>query len=700
MPSAFGLSDEVAFVSGVYPNGTLPFYAFGAWNSDNPATYTGGYTNSVKWGAPTADTPGGTIDYYFDPSSLWNSTEQQFLTAGLALWSDIANISFALTTNPAQAQITFTRGNDREANTSWHATGTAGAGVTGGTNLFTMTSATVSIDTSVVGFGPIDGTFTTYGGYPVMTLLHEEGHAIGLGHAGPYNNTVDVATQQFSAYDTRLWTIMSYVEPRTTTAEYYSQYPVTGTDWGLGPAGYHNDPTTWMPLDILAAQALYGLPTSTPLSGGQTFGFNSNVSGLSAPFFDFTKNVDPVVTLWDMGTNNTLDLTGFSASSTVNLTPGTFSSCNGQINNIAIAFNTAIDTVICGSGNDTVTANNDGDTLNGGAGSDTLIGGTGNDTINGGPGSDTLDGGSGTDLLTYAGAASGVTVSLAVSGPQDTHGAGIDTISNFENLTGSSFNDALTGDDNANVIRGNAGADVINAGNGNDEIHGGAGNDELHGQTGNDIIYGGTGDDTIWGGQGSDVLDGGGEITAGDNPADVGNDTLNGATPLAISGTDDTAGYLSAGGGVTVSLALTGAQNTVHAGWDTLNNINNVIGSTFDDTLYGNSGNNVLSGGQGNDELHGGQGSDTLFGGSGNDTIYGGAGNDAIIGGAGDDLLWGGGANSIAGEIDTFYFSDGAGDTVTVLNHHWADFGVGNIITTPVLVDQHLNSAETGYHVT
>jgi serralysin len=131
-----------------------------------------------------------------------------------------------------------------------------------------------------------------------------------------------------------------------------------------------------MPLDILAAQTLYGLPTSTPLSGGQTFGFNCNVQGPSGMFFDFTKNTTPVITIWDMGTNNTLDLSGFSAASNINLNAGSFGSCDGMTNNLAIAYNTAIDKVVCGTGNDIIVGNNDGDTLIGGGGNDVITGGS------------------------------------------------------------------------------------------------------------------------------------------------------------------------------------------------------------------------------------------------------------------------------------------------------------------------------------
>src|SRR4029077_6600429 len=81
---------------------------------------------------------------------------------------------------------------------------TVGSGSTGS---FRSSGSLISIDTSVAGFGPIGASFSTYGGYPYQTLVHEEGHLIGLGHGGPYNGTVDPAHQQFSAYDSRLWSV-------------------------------------------------------------------------------------------------------------------------------------------------------------------------------------------------------------------------------------------------------------------------------------------------------------------------------------------------------------------------------------------------------------------------------------------------------------------------------------------------------------
>jgi Ca2+-binding RTX toxin-like protein len=58
-----------------------------------------------------------------------------------------------------------------------------------------------------------------------------------------------------------------------------------------------------------------------------------------------------------------------------------------------------------------------------------LSGGAGNDTLVAWLGDDTLDGGAGTDTASYAGLGAAVVVSLAISGSQNTGGAGSDTLS-------------------------------------------------------------------------------------------------------------------------------------------------------------------------------------------------------------------------------------------------------------------------------
>ncbi|MEO7750341.1 MAG: tail fiber protein, partial [Sphingomicrobium sp.] len=239
------------------------------------------------------------------------------------------------------------------------------------------------------------------------------------------------------------------------------------------------------------------------------------------------------------------------------------------------------DSLYGNGGNDLLYGNGGDDSLYGGNGIDTLVGGAGNDYLDGGTGADTLVGGAGNDFLlgaagidtiSYAGALSGVTVDLILAGPQNTGGAGIDTIRQSENLIGSDFADTLSGNN------------------------------------GNNIISGGAGNDTIDGGAGDDTLDGG-----------AGDDTLNGSSGI------DTADYSAALSGVTVKIT-SAAQDTGGAGIDTLFGIENITGSAFADTLTGTGGANVLTGGNGNDTISGGGANDTLSGGGGNDTLNGGAG--------------------------------------------------------------------------
>src|SRR6185369_9007322 len=118
-----------------------------------------------------------------------------------------------------------------------------------------------------------------------------------------------------------------------------------------------------------------------------------------------------------------------------------------------------------GSGGDA-----DGDRL---SNIENLTGSNFDDTLEGNAGNNKLVGGLGTDTVSYAHAASGVnglgvTVNLASTKAQNTVSAGTDTLSGFENLTGSQFNDTLRGSTGNNVITGLGGNDALTGGGGND----------------------------------------------------------------------------------------------------------------------------------------------------------------------------------------------------------------------------------------
>ena len=142
-----------------------------------------------------------------------------------------------------------------------------------------------------------------------------------------------------------------------------------------------------------------------------------------------------------------------------------------------------------------------------------------------------------------------------------------------DNIIGTPGNDSLLGTDSADVMKGLAGDDVIFAFAGNDTIDGGAGGD------------------TISGGAGTDT------VTFIDSTASVTVDMVNG-TAVSSGETDN------------------------------FTEVENIIGSTFSDSITGDGNSNILNGSSGADTLIGGAGDDTLIGGSGADNLQGGAGED------------------------------------------------------------------------
>jgi Ca2+-binding RTX toxin-like protein len=144
-------------------------------------------------------------------------------------------------------------------------------------------------------------------------------------------------------------------------------------------------------------------------------------------------------------------------------------------------------------------------------------------------------------------------------------------------------------------LQGTSGHDLITGSMLNDMILGLAGSDKLYGEDGDDWLDGGLGNDLLVGGRGADAMFGGDGI--------------------------DTASYASAATGIRADLTLAGLSG--EAAGDTYSGIENLIGSRFNDWLYGDAGNNRLDGGRGNDILIGDGGNDWLIGGLGVDSLYG-----------------------------------------------------------------------------
>jgi serralysin len=248
------------------------------------------------------------------------------------------------------------------------------------------------------------------GKHSFLTYVHEIGHAFGLDHMGNYNGSGSWTPSCYE--DSGVYSVMSYFGPNWGTGSNNGEGLVAWADW-VGTDGQLYSPQTPMLNDIMAMQAMYGADTTTR-TGDTIYGFGCNVTGGLSAIYDFTVNHNPILTIYDAGGNDTLNLSGWATSNTVNLMSGSYTSCNNMTYNIAIAYSCDIENAISGAGNDSINGNLLNNWLDGGAGNDALFGGGGDDTLVGGAGNDTINGGNGIDSVIFSGAWSNYTFSYSI----------------------------------------------------------------------------------------------------------------------------------------------------------------------------------------------------------------------------------------------------------------------------------------------
>ncbi|MDD3836055.1 MAG: hypothetical protein PHS42_11405, partial [Sulfurimonas sp.] len=187
----------------------------------------------------------------------------------------------------------------------------------------------------------------------------------------------------------------------------------------------------------------------------------------------------------------------------------------------------------------------------------------------------------------------------------------------IENIIGSNYSDTIYGNaDKDNILTGLKGGDI------------------LDGRGGENKLYGGDGYDMLYSGSGNDYIDGGGDTDTvnyqnvkgkGDNTDTVYTGSTTSSHNGGISVTSD---YVA--NGVTVRLDrpdtieedfATFINKSGESKEDTLISIEDVVGSNYDDAIFGSSSTNYIEGMGGNDLIFSGGGINFIDGGDGSDKI-------------------------------------------------------------------------------
>lgn len=453
------------------------------WNTSNAPAYNFTYQFAG------ASQPGDLNASFSGWTAFTDPAKRAALVSVLQEYEEIINVTFTEVTGQADPDINFglVSLNGGQGGFNYSYSTSNGQVVSRTYDAFAVFGSTINLTT-------LDGR---------NLLLHEVGHALSLKHPGAYDVGGNIPPPPYlsAAEDNNKYSVMSYN---------------ANPDNGL-------DSDHLMIYDIAALQARWGANMSTR-TGNDTYG---------AP-------TGRMLAIWDAGGIDTISGQGRIAAVEIDLHEGAFSSIGGT-DNVAIAYNVAIERATGGSVGDLLIGNALANVLNGLGGDDEMRGEAGNDIY----------------IVNRAG---DIVVEIL--------DAGIDLIkasvniaslaSNVEKLT-LTGTAALNGTGNAlnNTITGNNAANVLN------------------GATGSDRLLGGLGDDTY-------IVNGGDVVV---EAATAGIDTVKSSASYRLTAEVE-------------KLLLTGSSAINGTGND-LGNI--IVGNSAANVLNGGLDNDTMTGGTGHD---------------------------------------------------------------------------------------------------
>jgi Ca2+-binding RTX toxin-like protein len=394
-----------------------------------------------------------------------------------------------------------------------------------------------------------EGDDTLDGGDGNDTLLGWFGNDIFVGSAG--NDLIDGEADT----DTADYSALGGATPETITAIFGNTPTVTVAKGALGTDTILNIETL-----IANAGAANNLLNFDAATGPVNVNLLTGVLTLAGQTITTVTNFDDVIgtlgddTITGDGQANSLSggggadvIDGGGGADVINGGGGA-DVINGGGGADVIDGGTEDDVINGGGGADVIDGGAGDDILNGDGGNDRFIGSTGNDAISGGTGTDTADysnlGGSGANaqaitlqlfvpagnlqkgplgadtifndievIIANAAANNNLidfdlspanSVNVNLSTGSVTVGGDSFTVTNFDDVIGTDFNDIIIGDGQANILIGGLGNDSLSGGAGADTLNGGDGTDTLTGGNGADLLIGGLGADIFTGGNGAD----------------------------------------------------------------------------------------------------------------------------------------------------------------------------------------------------